>query len=35
MAELAELDPEAYADFAAELKEYYSTYRSGVRVDEE
>lgn len=35
MAELAELDPNAYADFAAELKEHYSTYRSGVRVDEE
>ncbi|MBR6470680.1 MAG: hypothetical protein IKS83_02685 [Victivallales bacterium] len=35
MAELAELDPKAYAEFAGELKEYYSTYRSGCRIDDQ
>ena len=35
MAELAEVAPEAYEDFAAELKESYSTYQAGVHVEDE
>ena len=35
MAELAEVAPEAYEDFAAELKEYYLTYQAGVHVEDE